>query len=389
MVKYSSRRPRRTRPERVIAAASISSFRVARRRRRKTSPMRFSTIRPWTPVEPSATRVVQDDANLRALLDSTSDLIWSVDLNHRLLSFNQALCHSIRSAFGVQPAAGMAPADLLPPAQAAQWPALYDRALAEGPLPHGVCPGGWPEPGTGFPPHRPRGASHGDFGLRPGHQRTHGGGEGAKPGRGSLPGEVRQGVSVQPGHHGPDGFAERATPGGQRRVHGAHRLRARRGDRTQHAGTGAVGGPVRVRGELAAIPRDRPAAQFRTPLPHQERRHPHGRDLGGERGTGRPAVRDLDHHRYYRPGERGNAPARPNRALSGNPREHRRGIFPHRAGRPLRGRKPRVAAHARLHPQAGGHRAALLRGPGRGGMPPRRRRWYRASWPARRRKAAS
>jgi PAS domain S-box-containing protein len=74
------------------------------------------------------------EANLAALIESTEDLIWSVDLNYGLLTFNRAFHDDIQWNFGVQPAAGMRAEDLLPPARAALWPPLYDRALSEGPF---------------------------------------------------------------------------------------------------------------------------------------------------------------------------------------------------------------------------------------------------------------
>ncbi len=74
------------------------------------------------------------DANLAALIESTEDLIWSVDLNYGLLTFNRAFHHSIQGNFGVRPALGMRPVDLMPPARAALWPPLYGRALSEGPF---------------------------------------------------------------------------------------------------------------------------------------------------------------------------------------------------------------------------------------------------------------
>jgi PAS domain S-box-containing protein len=72
------------------------------------------------------------EANLAALIESTEDLIWSVDLNYGLLAFNRAFHDNIQRNFGVQSAVGMRSEDLLPPAKAALWTPLYDRALSEG-----------------------------------------------------------------------------------------------------------------------------------------------------------------------------------------------------------------------------------------------------------------
>src|ERR1019366_8300847 len=76
----------------------------------------------------------QAEANLRALIESTGDPIWSVDLNYRLVTFNGAIQGHMLRNFGVRIAVGMRPEDLMPPARAALWPPLYDRALSEGPF---------------------------------------------------------------------------------------------------------------------------------------------------------------------------------------------------------------------------------------------------------------
>jgi diguanylate cyclase (GGDEF)-like protein/PAS domain S-box-containing protein len=75
---------------------------------------------------------IQAEANLSALIESTDDLIWSVDLEGRLIAYNQALRQNIRDNFGHEIKAGMEPADFLPPERAALWPPLYRRVLAEG-----------------------------------------------------------------------------------------------------------------------------------------------------------------------------------------------------------------------------------------------------------------
>lgn len=76
----------------------------------------------------------QFELNLSALIESTEDLIWSVDLDDRLLTFNRALQQYCKATFGVQAELGMRPEDLQPPDLAARWPLHYRRALAEGPF---------------------------------------------------------------------------------------------------------------------------------------------------------------------------------------------------------------------------------------------------------------
>jgi two-component system cell cycle sensor histidine kinase/response regulator CckA len=72
--------------------------------------------------------------NLSALIESTEDIVWSVDLNYKLVTFNSAFYRAFERTFGVRAAVGMGPEDLLPPERAALWPPLFERALSEGPF---------------------------------------------------------------------------------------------------------------------------------------------------------------------------------------------------------------------------------------------------------------
>jgi hypothetical protein len=74
------------------------------------------------------------EANLAALIESTEDLIWSVDLNYGLLTFNKAFRDHTERKLGARPALGMRPEDLLQPATAQLWLPLFERALSEGPF---------------------------------------------------------------------------------------------------------------------------------------------------------------------------------------------------------------------------------------------------------------
>ncbi|MGO9316851.1 MAG: PAS domain S-box protein [Terracidiphilus sp.] len=74
------------------------------------------------------------EANLAALIESTQDLIWSVDLDYRLISFNSAFRQNIQNTYGVRLAEGMRFHELLPPERAARWSLYYARVLAEGPF---------------------------------------------------------------------------------------------------------------------------------------------------------------------------------------------------------------------------------------------------------------
>ncbi len=74
---------------------------------------------------------------IRAIVDSTSDLIWSVDAErHGLISWNQAVEAYFRDARGLTLAVGMRPEELFPAGSpwAQPWHAFYDRVLAQGPF---------------------------------------------------------------------------------------------------------------------------------------------------------------------------------------------------------------------------------------------------------------
>ena len=74
----------------------------------------------------------QAAADLAALIDSTDDFVWSVDLDFRLVTFNRAVQRYYEAEFGVKAAPGMRPEELVPAARAARWHGLYERALKEG-----------------------------------------------------------------------------------------------------------------------------------------------------------------------------------------------------------------------------------------------------------------
>jgi diguanylate cyclase (GGDEF)-like protein/PAS domain S-box-containing protein len=77
---------------------------------------------------------IQAEANLSALIESTVDLIWSVDLDYRLVAFNKAFLQNVEKNYGAQIGVGMRLEEALPPERAALWPTFYARALSEGPF---------------------------------------------------------------------------------------------------------------------------------------------------------------------------------------------------------------------------------------------------------------
>ncbi len=73
-------------------------------------------------------------ANLAILIESTDDLIWSVDLDYRYLTFNRNVQQHIRQTYGTEIRVGATPEECMPAERAAFWKLLFNRALAEGPF---------------------------------------------------------------------------------------------------------------------------------------------------------------------------------------------------------------------------------------------------------------
>jgi PAS domain-containing protein len=73
------------------------------------------------------------ESHLRALIDSTSDVIWSVDLDYCLVTFNKAFADSVQLNWGVRIQHGMAFPGALPADAVGNWTSLYEYTLAEGP----------------------------------------------------------------------------------------------------------------------------------------------------------------------------------------------------------------------------------------------------------------
>ncbi len=72
---------------------------------------------------------------IAAIMNSTEDFIWSVDVKRfGLTTFNAALRNYFFRGRGIEISLGMAPEDMLPPDYAAKWHEFYQRALQEGPF---------------------------------------------------------------------------------------------------------------------------------------------------------------------------------------------------------------------------------------------------------------
>jgi diguanylate cyclase (GGDEF)-like protein/PAS domain S-box-containing protein len=72
------------------------------------------------------------ESDLKALLDSTSDPVWSVDLEGRMTAFNRTLRNEFFDAYRREPETGTKIDKLLPPESARVWRGFYERALREG-----------------------------------------------------------------------------------------------------------------------------------------------------------------------------------------------------------------------------------------------------------------
>jgi two-component system cell cycle sensor histidine kinase/response regulator CckA len=72
-------------------------------------------------------------AQTLAVMNSTDDLIWSVDAVHfRLISYNQAFAKFLREIRGIEAVSGMTSHENLPPEYARRWTGFYQRALQDG-----------------------------------------------------------------------------------------------------------------------------------------------------------------------------------------------------------------------------------------------------------------
>jgi PAS domain S-box-containing protein len=71
----------------------------------------------------------QSQAKLEIVLQNTTDAIWSVDREHRLVTFNAWFSDRFGRLFGFQPALGQRPEELMPEPLRTYWTRVYDRAL--------------------------------------------------------------------------------------------------------------------------------------------------------------------------------------------------------------------------------------------------------------------
>jgi len=92
----------------------------------------YGTLQDITASKQAGDALRQARQSLEALIQSTDDLIWSVDTDYRMVTFNNAIQARIRRLYGVELAAGAALEGILPPEIAGYWRRLYDRAMRKG-----------------------------------------------------------------------------------------------------------------------------------------------------------------------------------------------------------------------------------------------------------------
>ena len=71
-------------------------------------------------------------ANLSAVLESTTDLVWSVDCDFRVVTFNTSVSEYFIKNYDTVIKIGDLPTDILPTDKAAFWIRMYRRAMTEG-----------------------------------------------------------------------------------------------------------------------------------------------------------------------------------------------------------------------------------------------------------------
>ncbi len=91
-----------------------------------------SIIRDVTETSLAEKELAAARANVDALVENTGDGIWSVDSQHRLITFNSAFSLDIEARTTLEPKVGDAPEDLYPEDQAPWYREVYEEVLRTG-----------------------------------------------------------------------------------------------------------------------------------------------------------------------------------------------------------------------------------------------------------------
>ena len=93
-----------------------------------------SIIRNVTETVMAERELAGSRANLNALVESTGDVIWSVNSDHALITFNAAFALAVEARTGLEPRVGDGPEDLYPSDQAIWFQQAYDEVMSTGRL---------------------------------------------------------------------------------------------------------------------------------------------------------------------------------------------------------------------------------------------------------------
>jgi len=93
-----------------------------------------SIIRNVTETVMAERQLASSRANLNALVENTGDVIWSVNADHALITFNSAFALGVEARTGVEPKVGDGPEDLYEEEQAIFFQQSYDEVLRQGRL---------------------------------------------------------------------------------------------------------------------------------------------------------------------------------------------------------------------------------------------------------------
>jgi len=113
---------------------ALFTLKLAKRRAEDLERMNGRLLREVDERERAQSALSEAKARLRSVIDSTSDLIWSVDSESLgLCSFNRSIQNYFAQSYGVELQIGMRPENIWPSRDfAQQWYELYQRALEEG-----------------------------------------------------------------------------------------------------------------------------------------------------------------------------------------------------------------------------------------------------------------
>ena len=93
-----------------------------------------SIIRNVTETVIAERELASSRANLNALVENTGDVIWSVNADHALITFNSAFALGVEARTGVEPKVGDGPEDLYDEERAIFFQQSYDEVLRQGRL---------------------------------------------------------------------------------------------------------------------------------------------------------------------------------------------------------------------------------------------------------------